>query len=215
MRVAILNLFLLQIIFVSQIALAENWKLVVDENNIKVYSRSVSFSKLKEFKSETVVETTLDSMIALLDDINGHSNWMFKVQKGELLKIVNKNIRYGKSIIAAPWPVKKREFIYKSIISQDKDTKIVTIKIENAPDYQPRSDDYVRVEKAFGFWKFIPIENNKIKVVNQMFTDPGGAIPKWMLALYSKKRPFKTLLNMRKAIMSEKYQKAVYNDIKK
>jgi hypothetical protein len=105
----------------------------------------------------------------------------------------------------APWPLKDRDGVYASHFSQHYGTKAVTVEIETAHGIRPESDDFVRVENAGGFWKFFPVDDNKVEVIYEMHADPGGNIPSWVVNWFLVDKPLKDMKNMRERVKMEKY----------
>jgi len=56
----------------------ENWKIERNEDEIEVYT-SKSTSKYKAFKGHTIIDTSVQSFVAFLNDIDEYVNWGYKL----------------------------------------------------------------------------------------------------------------------------------------
>ena len=64
-----------------------DWDLKKDKEGIKVYTRPLEDSALDEFKSEGIVDASVDEIVALLKDVDIMTEWVPDCIEGELLKM--------------------------------------------------------------------------------------------------------------------------------
>lgn len=190
-----------------------DWELIKDEQGIKVYTRQLPDSAIKEFKGVTHIKTSLASLVALLDDAGSCKEWMHNCIKGEVLEKISDKERYTYVVNDVPWAT-DRDIVVHSIISQDPEKKVVTIQLTGVADYKPPDADYVRVSKLKGFWRFTPDKNGVIEVVYQIHMEPGGWLPALLVDLVIVDTPFYTLLKMRDIVKKPKYKNATYKTLK-
>ena len=57
-----------------------------------------------------------------------------------------------------------------------------------------------QVEKINGFWKLIPMTEDKVHVILQLHVEPGGVIPAWIVNLAIRRFPQQTLLALQRII---------------
>ena len=136
------------------------------------------------------------------------ADWMQNCSKSELLKPVSPQEAYTYSLSQAPWPVKHRDSIIHHVISQTPETLAVTIKQVGKPDYIEEKEDIVRVKRIEGFWQFTLQKDGTVEVVYQALSDPGGAIPVWLVNSMLVTQPYQTLLKMKQVVQRDKYQQA-------
>jgi len=180
----------------------ESWTLAKDADGIKVYTRSVANSRLREFKGEVVLATNAEQVVNVLKDVNSYRKWMPDVVTSELLASSNKE-RYHYIENAAPWPVSNRDGVYLFSFGRNEDAGagVTVVRVKAVPDYAPRRDGKVRVPKSDGFWK-IASAGNGVRVTYQIHADPGGSIPRWLANSTVVDTPFKTLKNLRSYLPS-------------
>lgn len=182
----------------SQVVLAEEaWVLAKDSDGIKVYTRHVPNSPLREFKGEVALGTSPEIVVSVLKDANSFRKWMPDVVISELLSSTDKD-QYHYLENAAPWPVSNRDGVYHFAYSRSDEggTVVTTIRVEAIPDYAPRREGKVRIPKSDGFWKIVPVGNG-VSVTYQIHAEPGGSIPSWMANTTVVDTPFRTLQGLR------------------
>ena len=183
------------------------WELVKDENGIKVYLRTIPGSEIKEFKGVTNINSSLDSIVAVLDDTEACAKWVHNCKDPAKLSEISFNEGYVYQVIDFPFPVKDRDIILHSVMTQKADTKEVTVQLNAVPDYIPETKN-VRIKKSNGFYLLKPLPGGSTEVTWQHHTEPGGHVPKWLVNSLLVDTPFKTLNNLRKIVKEEKYQRA-------
>lgn len=185
-----------------------------EKNGIKVYTRKIEGSALKEFKGVTSIKTSLTSLIALMDDTAGYTKWLHEVNYAKLIQKINYFERITHTVIHAPWPVSDRDTVTYSKIVQDPKSKIITIHLKGVPDKIPPQSGKVRVPALKGFWQFIPNKNGYVTIIYQVHSEPGGSIPDAIANSTTTDIPYNTLLNMQRVVKEEKYQNAKIPEVK-
>jgi hypothetical protein len=209
-----MRLFAIILLFASFnfMAHGENneWELEKENKDIqlKVYTREVSGSNLKEFKGELIAETSLTALAALLLDSTAAPQWMHQCEKFEVIEQNDPQSAIVYFINSAPWPVTDRDAIVSTIMSQDPETLTVRVEVEALADRLPDNDDYVHISKMTGFWSFSLLTDGKVKVVYQAHAEPSGSLPSWLANSVVVDTPYYSLRNMLKMLKLEEYQQA-------
>ncbi len=185
---------------------ATEFTLEKDKNGVKVFTRKIEGSALKEFKGVTSIKTSLMSLVALMDDTDAYTRWLHNVTAAKLVQKMNLKERVTHTVINAPWPVSDRDTVTYSKIVQDKKSKIVTIYLKGVPSQYPAQAGKVRVPALKGFWQFIPNKNGYVTVIYQVHSEPGGSIPDAIANATTTDIPYNTLLKMHQIVKQEKYQ---------
>lgn len=185
-----------------------------DKNGVKVYTRKIEGSSLKEFKGVTAIKTSLTSLVALMDDTDIYPQWLHNCKGAKLVQKMNQMERITWTHIHAPWPVSDRDTVTYSKIVQDPKSKTITIYLKGVADKYPVQGGKVRVPALKGFWQFIPNKNGYVTVIYQVHSDPGGSIPDAIANATATDIPYHTLLNMHRLVKQEKYQNAKIAEVK-
>ncbi|WBA80497.1 START domain-containing protein [Endozoicomonas sp. GU-1] len=192
------------------------WQLVKDDSDsgIKVFTRNVAGSELREFRGEMTISSTLTAPVALIEDVAVATEWMHNcggIDALEYHQDRGEAITY--MITKAPWPVSDRDTVVHSRTRQDATSKVVRVDLTAKNDQVPANNDYVRITRMNGFWLFTPAADGQIDVVYQVHAEPGGALPAWLSNSIVVDTPYHTLKNMQMIIQAGRYQKAQRNYI--
>jgi len=211
MKLFKVSLFVIFILVSSfQIEAQDDWELKKDSDGIKVFTRQEEGSDIKAYRAEAVMEGKLSSFVAVLKDVASYGELYSSTKSAELLEEADTFlIEY--TIIGLPWPVSDRDGYYINRFSQHYGTKIVTVNIESIYGDRPANEDYVRIRDARGFFKFLPIDGNRVEVIYQMKADPGGSLPAWVVNMFLVDGPFNDLKNLRERVKLAKYAGEKYD----
>lgn len=191
----IILLVLLSFNITSIFAQVNEWKLRKDVDGIVVYTREDKTNGNVEFKATAIYETRIDTLLKIFHDVEGFTNWMADTKVSKILKKINSSENYLYLETEVPWPLKNRDIsFYQKITRTSRSTKISLI---GEPNYIDHKTGITRIENASGYWEFIPLPNNKVKVIYQLSADPGLNIPDWVLNLFIVDGPFETLSNLK------------------
>jgi len=204
---------LIFIMFISASYAQEPWKVAIEKDAVRVWTREVADSKFKEYKGEMLVKSSLSCLVSLLDDVPNQKNWLYDITESKRLKTINKTEGVNYFVQTAPWPVTDRDMIVKYKLSQNQKTKVVLIEMTGVKDYIAEKEGKVRVPSMEGKWEFTPIGKGIIKVVYQMHSETGGSVPASIANASCVDIPFNTLKNMKKEIEKPVYKNAVIEEL--
>lgn len=212
MRLLIAMLFT-TLFSINSYADSSEWELEVEEDKaqLKIYTRKIEGSALKEFKGEMLVHEKLNTLVALMLDSDAAPKWMHECEKFEVIESINPRHQIIHFINGAPWPVSDRDAVISSKMTQNPETLEVRIDVEVVSGYVPEDDDFVRIPRMKGFWSFTPQtgdQSDLVLVRYQVHAEPGGSLPAWLANSVVVDTPQYTMLNMLDMIKLEKYQQA-------
>ena len=197
----------------SQFSLADvsPWQLEAhdEDKDIKVFTREVAGSELKEFKGVTHIKADVNAFVALLKDDPQATSWMHNVIVFDVKERVSDEETLIYTVNEAPWPVTNRDTYIRSIMTADANG-VVTSSIKAEPDYAEKNDDYVRMPSVNGAWTFTPQAEGMVEVVYQVHANPGGALPNWLVNSIVVETPMETLTNLHEKVQEEQYQNKTY-----
>ncbi len=191
------------------------WTLERDENNVRVYTRSLEGSSFKAFRGETTIDVELNRALALMDDTAACVAWMHSCKSPVLVGKLNPLERYSYMVNDLPWPAADRALLLRASISQRMSDRVVTVALNAVAPSElsaeqrarvPSSKGVVLIDKAQGFFRFTPIDGQKTYVEYQMHTDPNGALPASLVNAMVVDTPFYTLKSMQSVVLEEKYR---------
>ncbi len=216
MRQLLIKISIIFSLFVTSFSstYAAVWRLDKDENGIKIYTRAVQGSPIREIKGEVMIDASLDSIMAVFNDLAHYPSWNHQCTKVKLLKSVNVSERYHYQNINMPFPVADRDLLIhaKTIQSGDK----VYVHLNAVPNFCKNSilkacdavnqSKNIMVNKLKGVYELTPNKKGGVKVVWTQHTEPAGKLPSWLVNNLLIDVPFNTLLKLRKQATSKQYK---------
>lgn len=170
----------------------ESWNKVEEGNGVVMYNRDteksvVKGAKYKDCKGVVKINTTLNSIIRLLEDPAACTAWIYQCDGGERVSEddvneISKKERIRK--LAENESIKhfKDANGYDSVVRNtripDVARKVVTISIKSEYDLIPNEPEYTRIERVYGKWELSPISTNTVEVIYELYSEPPGAFLK-------------------------------------
>lgn len=192
------------------LAAADDWRLDKTDasHQIRIYTRAVPGSPLREFRGVMRVQTSLTALVALIEDTRSAAQWVHQCRALEIIERFSPDEMLLYMVNALPWPLQDRDSIVHSRLTQHPDSGEVTIAMSVRNDVFPLSDDMVRVTQMQGRWHFLPQPQGWVEVVYQVHADPGGSLPDWLVNSVVVDVPYHTLRNMQQRVLQPEYQQA-------
>lgn len=193
--------------FKAAFALAQaDWKLASDNDGIKIYTSMVPGSKVKAVKVECEFNATASQFTSVILDVNHGAEWVYHTKSSVLLKQVSSSELYYYSEVSLPWPAEDRDFVAHLKVTQNPDTKVVTIDGPIANNMVPIKSNVVRITDSNGKWVITPIGNNHIKVEYSLHADPGGDLPSWIINMFAAEGPKQIFKNLKLQLQKPAYR---------
>jgi len=182
--------FIIAFLFLPMLMVAQNqWQLKKDANNIKIYTRTTANSDIKEFKATTKINTPLEHILNKLI-IAPQYNTNCLPDVNYYVKKINSNQYIFYSYKDLPWPVKDRDIVTLLTINRV-NKKTVKLTLEGSPNYIPKKDKTIRVKNFTGHWILKEDANKKTSVTHELFLDPEGHIPSFIINTLLVNAPYK------------------------
>lgn len=188
-------------------------KLVLDKQNIKIWSYQVPKSSLYGFKAVTTVKSTLAGLVGLITDTEHANRWLYRTSEIDVLQRSENNQAFTIRVVTDfPWPFTDREALVDVRIAQDSKTAKVRIDSSESPNAAnyPVKNCCLRMPMVQGYWSFKPLANGMVEVTMSGHADPGGRIPATAVNFLIQEHPYNTLKGLRKIIGEPSYQKLQY-----
>lgn len=183
---------------------AGGWELKRDKGGIKVYVRESENSKIKELKFSTRVSASLNSIAAVLTNVEEFDNWVYaSVVSKTIKKLSDKEVFYYTEV-DFPWPFDNRDLVLHSKFWQDPKTFAIHAHTTSSHWMEPEKAGLVRIKQADLRWTFTPVGNGVVKVDYYMNSDPGGSIPAWVVNLAADQGPLQTMVKFKEMLEKEK-----------
>jgi hypothetical protein len=183
-----------------------DWKLSTDKEGIKIYTCIVPDSKIKAVKVKCDLNATTAQFVALIMDVNTSPDWVYCVKSCILLKQVSASELYYYSEVNLPWPATNRDFVAHLTVTQNPETKAVTIDGPTVTGFVPIKNDIVRIDNSTGKWVITPLGRDQIEVEYTIHVDPGGSLPAWLVNVFATKGPLKIFRSLKLELQKPAYR---------
>ena len=194
--------------FAGQLYSQSDWKLVKERESIEVFTRKASNSKYKEVKILANFKTTMNELVAALEDVDTHKDWVPYTIDSYMVKKLNPDKFYYYVSSDFPFPAKDRDVVIYYERQQNPDTKKVVTHSAAAPDYMETFNDFVRVPVFDSIYELTPKDDGTIDINYELKVSPGGSIPAWLINLGVTKGPIMTMESLVELLDSGKYRNA-------
>lgn len=192
-------LFLSWIVAPSLAAEAPDWEKLSDEDGIQVFRKEIPNSSLVAFRGEATVDQNLAKVVQLLSDSDLRKQWVANIKEAHNVRVVSPLERIEYNHTGAPWPIKDRDFVFSVRVEMLDAEKSIKIWVKSVEDPLAPETSNVRGTINYGHYVLRSLEGGKKTWMQvEIHVDPKGAIPKWVVNLFQKKWPRKTLEGIRR-----------------
>lgn len=150
---------------------AKNWQLKIDNNNILVHTRKTAGSNYHVVRLAVEVKSTPENIVLALGKGDGCEPWLAVcISSKAIEKASNNTLIY--SVMRMPWPLKTRDYVYRSVIERFKQTGVIITTQTSEPQNHPKKN-YIRMLTQS---KFVlePINSTRTKITWYVHPNLGG-----------------------------------------
>lgn len=175
------------------------WKEVARDAGVVVYRKEIAGSDLMAYRGVAVLPSPVAKVMAVLKNTPTRTEWTDKVDKAEIVKEFSPTDRLEYMALDAPFPVKDRDFLYKSKLEFNKAMKAAVVSFQSVEDpARPPNSDHIRGRILSGSFKLYPIDNGAgTRIEADLHADPRGNVPKWIVNRVQAKAPVKSLKKLK------------------
>lgn len=195
-------LFVCLLIISNSLSTETNWKLELEKEGIKVYTR-ITTSDFKEFKGEILINASITEIEKVLVDIEKYPDWCYKTRSATIIEKDSTTIRYF-YVSDTPGFLKTRVACFELHREINHQTGEVIFFLNDILCTNALDKDMLLIPIMKGTWKLTPTGKGGVMVTMQMLTEPGGIIPSWLANLVVVDSPYETLSNLKKQIRLNK-----------
>ena len=186
--------------FVTNVFAQYNWKMSKDKDGIKVYKSEIKESPFEAVKIECTLDGTIDKLVAILNNVKSHKQWVYNNKTSALLKRVGPYEFYYYTETDMPWPIADRDGIMHLKMTRDSDNRVLKVIATGVPDYIPEKEGKIRIPRTNVNWYVTMATKKTIHVVYILEADPGGSVSAWMANSFAEKGPFESFKKLREIL---------------
>lgn len=178
---------------------------------VSTYAKQVDDSPVKAFKGVVELQASMTSVLAVITAVDTFPEWIFQNQSAERLTSEHKEriLMSFKGI----WPVSDRDVVLANTLSQDADSRVITLHSVNAEGFIDTRDGYVRIPALDNQFTLTPLADGWVRVKFETFVDPGGSVPVWLANLVATKAPYVTLEGIKTQLEKPRFANARREDL--
>jgi hypothetical protein len=178
------------------------WEIISETEGIVVSRKIIPNSDVFAFRGEGDVNAPIAKVLSVIRDTSRQGEWVDRVNEIKMIKQLNRYDRLEYYRIGVPWPLRDRDFSYKTSINVDKAQKSILYTSVSVLDSAiPIYSDRVRGEiHKITLLLSSTDQGRRTHVVGEAHVDPKGSIPKWIFNMIQKKWPENTFKNVRKQV---------------
>ncbi len=184
------------------------WEWVRGDNGVAVHRRTVAGSPLHEFRGVGIIYAPIAAVLGVMNDTEHRLEWMKEAAAQVLVEQVDSSTVIFYNRTKAPWPASDRDAVLRAKTTFDTQKNVVRIEIESVehPAWPPQKG-VVRMPKLRGHWRFWPDKGGEYtKAEYQVFANPGGSLPDWIINMVSKSVPHSTIVHLREQVKRRRYE---------
>jgi hypothetical protein len=173
---------------------ADDWELITDKDDMKVYSKQVTGSSMFAFKGITEADIHIGKILDVFVRSDRSKDWVDRFHATRELSRKNVLQRTFWIQFALPFPVSDRDYVLSSQAIIDYDKKHFTANLHSVTNETAPPDDCCVRGVAHGtYYLFEALPKGRTRLTVEVHTDPKGWLPAWLVNLLQKSWPDKTL----------------------
>ncbi len=206
-----LPLTLLTLLFASMTAAdasSSGFRVIDSERGITVSVRDEPGQALPTFRGQGVIEGDVLSVLAVVLDAEGAMEWAEGADEVILLREIDARSHLIYTHTDTPWPVSDRDMVLKRKIEVVRPGEEFRLDLACVNEGKPKRDGIIRISDCSSYFVLRKVDATHTAIDYQVHVDPGGSLPKWLIAWASRKVPFDTLVNLEEHVRKTRTQYA-------
>lgn len=178
---------------------SKGWEGIGEYKDVRSYRLIKEKDGLKSLGGEGIIDASIDRILSLLFDVNHTPDWVFRAKSASILEQssdLKQSIQY--LALGMPFPFSDRDFVVKYQVLVESKTGAVSILVEPAEHATAPKTVGIRAQIR-GRYDFTPLGKDQVLCHFELFADPGGMLPDWVIHMLQQRWPIVTLLMMREA----------------
>jgi hypothetical protein len=177
------------------------WEKFDEDEGIAVFRREIPGSPVIALRGEGVVDAPILRVASVLVDTSRSTEWIDRLEEVKVVRKVSDDEEIHWTHVSTPVVLKDRDFVYSIKMEFDPANKKVFLNYHSVYDSGAPKTDFVRGEFKFGTFTLTSIEGGKkTRVLAEVLADPKGSVAKWIVNLFQKSWPHKTIASLRKQV---------------
>ena len=190
------------------------WNKLYTDQGITVYAQRTRKSKVLAFRADGILNAPIDQIMEVLRRVEIAEEWMPDEEGKYILKEVSDTEAITYSVNRVPFPFADRELVLLNKLRLDPVRKFLVLDIYSVDHpSQPAKKGTVRAQMYCGEMRLRPAGEGQTEVELQLYVDPRGAIPGWIVNMFQKRLPYNFLRALEKKASTTSFElRPVYRE---
>lgn len=188
---------------IPALSFAQEWEYHSTEDGVKVYTLDQSHTTLKRIKVEATIDGSLGQVGAAIRDVENMPLWYDMVSGVEVVDSISATELRLQLVIDMPWPIRDRYsglYAYGSYDAEERSLDVATKYDETIVIDLPSTG--VLVTEMGSRWSLREVSAAQVLAIHEVYIDPEGLLPDWLVNYAATDGPVRTMLGLRKMIAS-------------
>ena len=175
------------------------WQSMGTKDGISVSRKEVPGSPIIAFHGEGDINAPLiQCATVVLDDDRG-PEWVDSLVEAKVVRVINPLEYIEFNHIGTPPLIRDRDFVTDVKMTVDPVAKSFTVKYQSVDEPLMPPGKWVRGEMMYTYFVLTSIDNGtRTHISCELFADPKGWLPKWLVNLFQQDWPINTIQGLRK-----------------
>jgi hypothetical protein len=181
--------------------LTAEWRLLAEEDNIRVLKKVEVDGRETPFKAEAEIDASVEQVLNIILDFERKPEWSPKCEKVTMIRKDSDFDYFVKEKYLTPWPVRDREFFLLGEIIINRDGVIITARSD---DPQGMADPECITAEVYELDIILNrLPDNRTEMVFIFQGDLKGWLPKWLNDLIEEAWPLQFMQGLRAQLKKE------------
>ena len=173
------------------------WEPIYDKEGIQGFSQEISGAGYFGFKGIGTVDANVATVFNVIADVEHELEWVFLLKDHRVLSTPTQFERTEYQLFGLPWPASDRDFVFtvKASTIDTKGSVLIAIESVELPDPIPTRG--VRGKLIKSSFLLEPLGPKRTLVTVEIFSDPRGLLPGWMVNFVQRRWPYETISGIR------------------
>lgn len=180
---------------------ASDWEKIHDKDGIALFRREVPGSDVFAFRGQGTIDAPLSKVASVIFDSEHSTDWIDNLVLTRRVRTLGPNEFIQYDHIGTPFVLKDRDFVSKVTIQLEPENHRITFNYQSVTDPDAPETKYVRGDLKKTQFTLSSIEGGaKTLVEGEIHCDPRGSVPKWIVNMFQRNWPEKSLKALRKQV---------------
>lgn len=178
----------------------KSWEEISKDDGIVTHRKEVEGSDIVAFRGEAVIEAPIAKVSNILIDTSRKKEWVAKIIEAKDIRPISEYERIEYNATSSGFfAVSDRDFVFRAKAQLNKEKGQVVFTLNSVEDPLAPETDRVRGSLNESKYVLTSLDGGKrTHMVVEIHADPKGSVPKWLVNLFQKSWPRKTIENIQK-----------------